>query len=241
MFVFCELRKHVCSPSNYKVNNPFGVSRREHCKGFNFIFNQLRVCEKLKHIQCDVWPEVSFRKVLELIHLVCRGRTSKGIYTVSVCVCVCQLNAWSVVYHLGRVTVSGGDCPLRCSHASCNRSWGIWNHVMIISSPLPRPGNSSAAPVITLLHYCYCITVALSLCMRFTLGHSHIPLIKHTTVMEIWTSVVLHTGMSVLKSFKSWRVTVTLTRSTVTTVLLEILQETVWYFEKYASTLKCSM
>lgn len=150
----------------YEVNNPFGLSRRERCVGlFHFILDKV---------------DSEGRFVLG---------TSLGLYALwtigTSIVYLCVLTK----YHLGRVTVSGGDCPLRGSHVSCNRSWGIWNHVRIISSPLPRPGNSSAAPVITLLHYCYCIIVTSSLHVRVTLGHGCIPLIKDTaTVMEMWTS-----------------------------------------------------
>lgn len=95
-------------------------------------------------------------------------------------------NAWSAVQHLVRVTVSADDCPLRCSHVSCNRSWGMRNHVMIISSPLaPSPREQFSCSsyylvTLLLLHYCY---IVVALCVGHMGTQRRIPLIEGTTVM----------------------------------------------------------
>lgn len=58
------------------------------------------------------------------------------------------------------------SCQLRQILGGCETM--LWSFSL---RPLPRPGNNSAALVITLLHYCYCIIVTLSLCAWVTWGH----------------------------------------------------------------------
>lgn len=68
----------------------------------------------------------------------------------------------------------------------CDKSWGMWNHVMIIfSPPAPSPREQFSCSsyylvTLLLLHYCYNV----ALCVGHLGTWSHIPLIEDITVME---------------------------------------------------------